>query len=146
MSGIQTSSPIVLSPRSAQTWAHFLRRLQARGGLARELAERSAASIMCALEQRLLGNEAADLAAQLPARLRELMQRCDLHRGPAPTRFGRDEFLQMVADDLDVDLEEAEVLADIVFETVRDWITDGEVEDVSAQLPDDLRTLWAPAP
>ncbi len=132
--------------RSAQTWSHFLRRVQANGGLARDLAERAATSVMCALEQRLFGNEASQLEAQLPLRLRELLNRCGRHQGRAPQRFGRDEFLRMIADDLGVEVEEAEQLAHVVFETVRDWITDGEVEDVSSQLPDDLRTLWAPAP
>ncbi len=140
------SGPLSSSPRAAQTWSHFLRRLQANGGLTQTLAERAASSVMCALEQRLMRNEARDLEAQLPLRLRELLRRCAAHRGRVPERFGRGEFLQMIAEDLDVEVDEAEMLANIVFETVRDWITDGEVEDVSAQLPDDLRTLWAPAP
>lgn len=126
----------------AQTWSYFLKELQARGGLARDLAERSAVSVMCAIEQRLYGGEASDLEAQLPMRLRELLQRCPRHGGSVPERFGKDAFLQMIANDLDVDVEEAEHLARVVLETVRGRLSDGEVDDVSSQLPADLRALW----
>lgn len=126
----------------AQTWSHFLKELQGRGGLARDLAERAAVSVMCAIEQRLFGGEADDLEAQLPMRLRELLQRCPRHGGAAPRRFGRDEFLEMIASDLCVDPEEAEHLARVVFGTVRGRLSEGEADDVADQLPEDLRVLW----
>jgi uncharacterized protein (DUF2267 family) len=138
------SSSVSLSGRSAQTWSHFLRRVQAQGGLARDLAERAAVSVMCALEQRLFGGESEQLEAQLPVRLRELLRRCEAHQGRTPQPFGREQFLAMICEDLSVEVDEAEQLAHVIFETVREWITDGEVEDVAAQLPGDLRTLWAP--
>ncbi len=135
--GIQTGA------RREQTWVHFLKLLQARGGLTRELAENAAASVMCILEQHLAGGEIDDLEAQLPHRLRELLQRCPVHHGAPPQRFGREEFLQRVADDLGVELDEAEHLTHVVFETVRDWLSEGEIEDVASQLPSDVRSLWA---
>jgi uncharacterized protein (DUF2267 family) len=135
--GIETGA------RREQTWVHFLKLLQARGGLARELAENAAVSVMCALEQHLAGGEVGNLEAQLPLRLRELLQRCPIHQGAPARRFGRDEFLQMVADELGVETDEAEHLSHVVFETVRDWLSEGEVDDVASQLPDDLRALWA---
>ncbi|MGA9522526.1 MAG: DUF2267 domain-containing protein [Myxococcaceae bacterium] len=135
--GIETGA------RREQTWVHFLKLLQARGGLTRQLAENAAVSVMCALEQHLAGGEAEDMEAQLPLRLRELLQRCPIHQGTPAKRFGRDEFLDMVASELGVEAEEAEHLTHAVFETVRDWLSEGEVEDVASQLPDDLRGLWA---
>jgi uncharacterized protein (DUF2267 family) len=130
--------------RRAQTWAHFLRLLQARGGLARDLAERAAASVMCVLELRLVGDE-DEAEASLPYRLRELLQTCPRHEEGDGAPFGKPEFVTRVADDLGVEYDESEYLVRAVFETVREWLTEGEVDDVSCQLPADLRELWAQA-
>lgn len=143
--GLDRSGDRAVSGPAAQTWAHFLKELRARGGLGRELAERAASSVMCALEQRIVGGEVDDLEAQLPSRLRELLQRCPSHAGNPPRRFGRDEFIGMIAKDLDVEPEEAEHLARVVFQTVRERLSDGEVDDVSNQLPRDLEDLWRAA-
>lgn len=128
--------------RQTQTYKIFLKHLCALGALEEELAERAALSVLCALEQRLLGDEAAHLNAQLPARLRELLVRCERHHGQKPLKFGREAFISMVCADLELPPEEAERLIRTVLAAVRHQVSEGELEDVLGQLPQDLRELW----
>ncbi|NTX05942.1 DUF2267 domain-containing protein [Myxococcus sp. CA051A] len=130
--------------RTSRTYTLFLRDLEAKAGVDRPLAERAAESVLCTLEQRLMGQEVEHLEAQLPQKVRDLLQRCPRHEGLPPRKFKMLEFLQMVSDDLDTTPNEAERLTRAVFATVRAHISEGEAEDVIGQLPADLRALWVP--
>ncbi len=128
--------------RRNQTYKAFLRNLMVIGSMNEEDAERAAVSVLCALEQRLFGQEAAHLEAQLPGKLQDLLVRCERHMGKPATKFGKDGFIQMVAHDLDVEPLEAERKIRAVFSAVRDQVSEGEIDDVIGQLPSDLRELW----
>lgn len=128
--------------RRNQTYKAFLRNLMVIGSMNEEEAERAAVSVLCVLEQRLFGEEAAHLEAQLPGKLQDLLVRCERHLGKPARKFGKDGFIQMVSEDLDVDSFEAERRIRAVFTAVRDQVTEGEIEDVVGQLPPDLRELW----
>ncbi|NPC84884.1 DUF2267 domain-containing protein, partial [Pyxidicoccus fallax] len=105
------------------------------------LAECAAVAVLSALERRILPAEARDLEAQLPRRLVEFLPPLE-QRPPRPRRFGREEFLQTVADDLEKPVEEMEPLVRAVFRAMRDLISEGEAEDVASNLPPDLQALW----
>jgi uncharacterized protein (DUF2267 family) len=128
--------------RRNQTYKAFLGNLGAIGSMNEEEAERAAVSVLCVLEQRLFGEEASHLEAQLPGKLRDLLLRCERHMGKPASKFGRDGFIQMVADDLGVEAVEAERKIRAVFSALREQVSEGEIEDVIGQLPADLRTLW----
>lgn len=127
----------------AQTYALFLRELEERG-IDHDLAPKAIESVLCALEQRLVENDARHLEAQLPRKVQALLQRCPRHLGRPPLKLDRDEFLRMVGEDLGCDVNEAEQLTRAVFSAVREHISEGEAEHVAMHLPFDLRTLWAP--
>jgi len=127
--------------RAAQTYAFFLRDMEAKG-LDRKLAEQAIQSVLCVMEQRLMSEEVADMEAQLPRKVVGLLQRCSKHQDKPYRKFGRTEFLGMVAEDLGVDLKEAERITCAVLSTVREHISEGEAMDVLGQLPQELRTLW----
>lgn len=129
--------------RTAQTYTFFLRDLEKRAGVDRDLAERAAQSVLCLVEQRILDTEAKQLEAQLPEKVRQLLKRCAKHEGKPAKKYGLLEFLSTVADELDTTPNEAERLARAVLGTVREHITEGEAEDVIGQLPADLQALWA---
>ena len=129
--------------RAAQTYAVFLKDLEARAGIGRERAEQVAQSVLCVLEQRLIDTEVKQMEAQLPRKMRDLLQRCSRHEGATPRKFKLEEFLAMVSEDLDTTPNEAERLSRAVCATVREHISEGEAEDVMGQLPADLRALWA---
>ncbi len=128
--------------RRNQTYKAFLANLGAIGSMNEEEAERAAVSVLCVLEQRLFGEEASHLEAQLPGKLRDLLIRCERHMGKPASKFGKDGFILMVSEELRVDGLEAERKIRAVFSAVRDQVSEGEIEDVIAQLPADLRELW----
>ncbi len=129
--------------RAGSTYKAFIKELCAIGNMDEELAECAAVSVLCGLEQRVMGEEAADLEAQLPSKLRELVTRCAFHEGKPRTKFGRDDFFQMVADDLKKNVDEVEPIVRAVLTTVRAQVSEGEAEDFGNMLPPDLRSLWA---
>jgi uncharacterized protein (DUF2267 family) len=129
--------------RAAQTFTFFLRDLEQKG-LERKLAERAIESVLCVMEQRLMVDEARHLEAQLPRKVVAMLERCPKHQSRPYRKFNREELLGMVAEDLEVSVEEAERITIAVLATVREHISEGETEDVLGQLPRDLRTLWEP--
>lgn len=125
----------------SRTYAAFIRHLCDVGGMAPELAECAAVAVLGALERRILPSEARDLEAQLPRRLVEFLPPPD--RRPARAeRFGKEEFLESVADELGRPLPEAELLVRAVFAAIQDQISEGEADDVASNLPPDLQALW----
>jgi uncharacterized protein (DUF2267 family) len=139
---LETRREMRRETRRSQTYKAFLKNLCAIGSMSEEEAEQAAVSVLCTLEQRMFGEEAAHLEAQLPAKLQELLVRCERHVGKPITKFGREKFIQMVADDLGADPTLAEQKIRAVFTAVRDQVSEGEIEDVINQLPSDLRDLW----
>lgn len=132
--------------RASATYARFLKELCANLSVSEEQAERAATSVLCALDQRLVGYESAHLQSQLPEKLQELLARCERHEDLLPRDIGRDAFLEMVGDDLDVMPEEAESIIRGVLTTLSAHVSPGEIQDVLSQLPGELRELWPPIP
>lgn len=124
-----------------ESYARFIKHICSIGPIERDLAECAAVAVMTALERRLPADEAKDLEAQLPRKLVEFLPPPD-KRQPRPHKFGREEFIQTVADDLRKSPEEAERLTRIVFQAIREQISEGEARDVEGTLPLDLQALW----
>lgn len=132
--------------RQSQTYKEFLKDLCRRGNYDEAFAEQAAVSVLCALEQRIVEGEAKDLESQLPRKLVGLLQRCERHEDLRPRDLHREKFIQLVAQDLGKDAAEAETAVRTVFQTLREKVAEGEIDQVIHQLPADLRDLWgAPA-
>ncbi|HET9452595.1 MAG TPA: DUF2267 domain-containing protein [Aggregicoccus sp.] len=122
------------------TYAHFIKHLCAVGELKPALAEAAAISVISALERRIQPGQARHLEAQLPRRLVAFLPP---HRDLTHVRrFGREAFLQTVADDLHMDVGEVEPIVRAVIAGLRDRISEGQADDVANNLPEDLRALW----
>ena len=128
--------------RHSQTFAEFMKYLRRVGSISEEMAERASVAVLCALERRILPDEAKDLESQLPFKLRELVRRCDTHAGVRPHTIHRPEFVAMVAEELAVPPDRAEHLILSVFHALRAQVSQGEARQVEGQLPPDLRALW----
>ncbi|NMO18589.1 DUF2267 domain-containing protein [Pyxidicoccus fallax] len=131
--------------RASQTYKAFLNRLCERGGMSPAVAEQAAVSVLCALEQRIYSEEALDLEAQLPRKLTELLHRCERHEEELPPKFGREELLKRVGEDLSLNPDAVEPVVRAVLDSIRHLISEGEAEDVMGQLPADMRDLWGRA-
>lgn len=128
--------------RQSQTFHALLDYVCRVGGIDEQMAERGLVSVLCVLEQRLIGHEPEHLEAQLPQKLRDLLVRCERHIYLRPRDIGREEFLALVGQDLGLAGAELEHLVRAVFQGVRAQVSEGEVNSVEAQLPHDLRDLW----
>ncbi|NOK05500.1 DUF2267 domain-containing protein [Myxococcus xanthus] len=128
--------------RTSQTYAAFIKHLCERGGMSPAVAEKAAVSVLCALEQRILSEEASDLEDQLPRKLTMLLHRCEKHEEELPPKFHREHLLRRVGEDLSLHPDAVEPVVRAVMDAVRHQITEGESEDVMGQLPPDIRDLW----
>jgi uncharacterized protein (DUF2267 family) len=130
--------------RRSQSYNEFLNRLAERGGMSRSVAEAAAGSVLCAIEQRIMREEVEDMEAQLPRKLTELLHRCERHEGDLPRKFGREDLLRIVGEDLALKPEAVVPVVRAVCNVVRERLSEGEAEDVMGQLPEDLREFWRP--
>jgi uncharacterized protein (DUF2267 family) len=110
-----------------------------------EGAREAAAAVLRALRDRLTVNEAAQAAAQLPRELQRLW--AGGHRASLrPLKLRRREFLERVRVDAGLEsLNQAERVTDAVFAGLKEQLSQGEAEDIVAQLPRDLKSQWARA-
>ncbi|MCU1541179.1 MAG: hypothetical protein JWM01_2126 [Arthrobacter sp.] len=93
------------------------------------------------LAERISGGEARDLAAQLPAELQPMLS--ELVEETAED-FDVDEFVRRVAERASVDGEVAREAARAVMLTLREAVTPGEWDEVTAQLSADYSELVGP--
>jgi uncharacterized protein (DUF2267 family) len=111
----------------------------------RETAKRATAAVFHALRDRLTPDEASQAAAQLPAALKEIWadgERPDRR----PVRMDRAEFCARVTQEAGLESErKARWMTLAVFAALKEQLSPGEAEDVFAQLPKDLKELWAEA-
>ncbi|MCU1512469.1 MAG: hypothetical protein JWO34_2309 [Arthrobacter sp.] len=93
------------------------------------------------LAERISGGEARDLAAQLPAELQPMLS--ELVAATAED-FAVDEFVRRVAERASVDGDVAREAARAVMLTLREAVTPGEWDEVTAQLSADYSELVGP--
>ena len=110
-----------------------------------EESRRATAAVFHALRDRLTPQEASHAAAQLPRELKALWG----SGHPAldrPLRLHRRQFLERVR--LEAGLAsalQAEQATDAVFAALKEQLSEGEAEDIVAQLPRDLKWQWVHA-
>jgi uncharacterized protein (DUF2267 family) len=90
------------------------------------------------LAERLSGDEAKDLAAQLPREVAVYMA----DAGEAK-RFSLEDFFEKVAQREPADLPDATYHAQAIMEVLAECVSAGEMGDVREQLPADWRPLFA---
>ncbi|MFC5673660.1 DUF2267 domain-containing protein [Streptomyces incanus] len=117
----------------------FLARVQDRGEYHnREETEHVSTAVLGVLASRVTPEEAADLAAQLPAPLDEA-----LHLEPGgPDPFDREEFLSRVARQTGARPRTAEWDASAVLSTVADAASGRQVDHLLSQLPESYAELF----
>lgn len=86
------------------------------------------------LGQRLPNDEAKDLAAQLPAELKETLH----PTAPEVDKIGPDEFLTRFARSANISNEQARDMAKAVWQALEQSVSQGELDEVRSVLPEDL--------
>ncbi len=125
-------------------YQRFLDALSRQGVGSPKRAEQAAVCVLGHLEHRISGPEARDLNEELPWALRDRLRGSELHPRSRPERYGREELLRRISEDLEVSPAEGERIARLVLATTRSFLSEKEASDVAGQLPADLQDLWAP--
>jgi uncharacterized protein (DUF2267 family) len=108
----------------------------------REEAEHATRATLEALKERIVGNEASQLAAQLP---QELGQYLRGREGENGQYFRLEEFIQRVSQKEGVEPTAARNHARAVFAVLQQAVTPGEWADVRSNLSEDYEDLFPPA-
>ena len=125
--------------------APFYRRVVEETGLSLETAKRATPAVLHALRDRLTPREADQLAAQLPREIRATWNTGNV-AGRRPVKIRRPAFYARVRVTAGLaSTREARALTVAVFAALKAQVSPGEGEDVRAQLPKDLKTLWEDA-
>jgi uncharacterized protein (DUF2267 family) len=126
-----------------QVFYRMVRERSGQPGL--EETKQGTAVVLRALRDRLTREEAGQVAAQLPGPLKDVWLAGD-RPGREPLKLRRDEFLQRVKHEAGLTSgAAARELTEAVFAVLKGQLSPGEAEDVAAQLPRDLKDLWAAA-
>ena len=121
-------------------YQEFVDRVRQRAGLdSFERAEAATQATLTTLGEYLAGGEGLDLASQLPQGIAEI-----LHQQP-PDRskiFSLNDFLQMIGEQEEVGIEEAEAHARAVVGVLEEAVSEGEMNDVRRQFPSEFDPLF----
>jgi uncharacterized protein (DUF2267 family) len=119
--------------------------IRTSGGQSRETVRRATAAVFHALRDRLTPEEADQAAAQLSRELKTVWKQGE-KPGRRPLKMNRTEFCDRIRADAGLgSTRDARWMALAVFGALKELLTPGEAEDVFAQLPKDLKELWAEA-
>jgi uncharacterized protein (DUF2267 family) len=91
-----------------------------------------------AIRERIVGDEAKDLASQLPKEFGEYLYGREGQNG---NHFGCEEFIQMVSEKEGVSTEVAMLHARAVFSVIETAVSPGEFEDVRLNFSDDYSEI-----
>ncbi|MGF1513352.1 MAG: DUF2267 domain-containing protein [Elainellaceae cyanobacterium] len=120
----------------------ILERVQTVAQIDQPGAQKALEATLKTLAERILGNEASHLAAQLPDEVGTYLKG---HEGENGQPFNIDEFYQRVAQKEGVDGATAAAHVRAVFIVLQEAVTPGEFSDVKVNLSDDYQALFAPA-
>jgi uncharacterized protein (DUF2267 family) len=124
------------------TYEEFLATVRRHGGPGDNAhADQASRIVLASLGKRLAGGEPRDLASQLPQELQDPLL---AHTGAAETSDDLDEFLRRVAEKegYGCSPEQARSHARAVLGTITEFVSQGELEDLRAQLPAGYATLF----
>lgn len=108
----------------------------------KEKTEQAIRAALETLSERIIGDEASQLADQLPAEVGTYLRGREGQNGEA---FSLEEFYQRISQREGVDGPTAALHAKAVFAALNAAVTAGEYEDIKANLPDSYKDLFAPA-
>jgi uncharacterized protein (DUF2267 family) len=115
----------------------FMTKVGQRADASLEAADALTAATLHTLAERISGGEAQDLAAQLPEELKPHLASADENA----QRFDAEEFVRRVAERAGTDPDRARSGVRAVFTTIREAVTSGELDDITAQLPKGFEKL-----
>lgn len=102
-------------------------------------AENAIRTTLEILKHRIMGDEASQLADQLPEEAGQYLRG---EEGTPGEPFGINDFYQRMAKQGNIDIMQAPLQARAVVSAMASLVTPGEFEDVKSNLPDDFSELF----
>ena len=113
----------------------------------RKMAYKALRAVLTTLRDRLTVEEATDFAAQLPLILKGTFYECWNPTGKPESMRKAEDFVAIVNKDFTQDdFVAPEDITRAVLKVIANHVSKGEIEDVIASLPSELRTLWDEQP
>lgn len=109
----------------------------------REEAEQATRATLEIIKDRIVGNEAKDLASQLPKELGEFLRGREGENGQ---HYDMQEFIARASEKEGVDPTAAVMHVRAVFAVLQDAVSPGEFADFQANFSDDYAELFASSP
>jgi uncharacterized protein (DUF2267 family) len=122
----------------------FTEEVAERAGIDRHEARLATEAALQTLGDRISGGQADDLAAQLPPEMRAPLERGKEETNGAAVPMSLAEFVRAVAEREGVSPKQAREHARAVFATLREWVSEEELSDTFAQLPNDYVAIFPP--
>lgn len=117
----------------------FMKQVQELAQLeSRQTAEQATRATLETIAERILGNEASQLAAQLPAQLGQFLRG---HEGENGHHFPLSEFYQRVAQKAELTPDAVATPVQAVFLVLSQAVTPGEWADVKSNFSEDYQAL-----
>ena len=121
-------------------YGEFIKHVQSVAQLnSREEAERATRATLEIIRERIVGDEAKDLASQLPQELGEYLRGREGENGQ---HFDLQEFIARVSEKEGVDPTAAAIHVRSVFTVLRNAVTPGEFKDFQANFTSDYAELF----
>ena len=109
-----------------------------------ESGKRATAAVLHTLRDRLTRGEGRQAVAQLPRELKTLW--APTAAPPQPVKMHKALFYERVASEAALPtVRTARVVTNAVFAALKEQLSPGEADDVCAQLPRDLKSVWEDA-
>jgi uncharacterized protein (DUF2267 family)/predicted transcriptional regulator len=129
--------------RAEETFGKLIHRVQTMAGLeSREVAVTALELVLSGIVRRVTPQEASDLVAQLPSTLRDRL--LDLRAGP-DRDVSRGSIERELSQRLDLSADQAARLVTDVGAALEQAVSAGEIDDVVAQLPREMRGIFPSA-
>lgn len=153
---VSDAPPITRSPESLKRYvdasvqaptpelAHpLLDRIEQSGELPDGVSAPGAFAVaVCLLTLRLTAEHAEELRHALPPELDALLAGSTSGRSERANRFGQDQFLEVLAEELGISHADAERVSAGVFGALREFLPQTKVVELATQLPKSLSALW----
>ncbi len=123
-------------------YEEFIKHVQAIGQISsREAAERATQATLETIKERIVGDEAKDLAAQLPKPLADCLHGREGENGG---NFDFQEFIRRVSEKEEVEPTNAVMHVRAVFTVLQDAVSPGEFSDLQVNFSADYAELFSP--
>ena len=118
-------------------YREMIKKVQQYSGFSDSESESALVALIRIISGRLTPDERMDFASQLPAELQDTVVAAEEHKEASSL----EDILDTIIDEQNVDEDHAKKQIKAVWQTLNDAISEGEIDDIKAQLPLDMSTL-----